>query len=283
MLTASELKAVLRQRGVRLTRRLGQHHLVDAHVVARIVEACRLTSGDTVVEIGAGLGALTEPLAGRAGRVIALEVDPRICVLLAERMRPRRNVIVLCQDVLTMSWGRVRGAVVVGAIPYHITSPILVALAEHRHAVFRSLLVLQEEVARRLLARPGTKAYGRLSVLAQYCWEIRAVCAIPRSAFFPQPEVDSRCLELTTRGRPPVSLEDEPFFFDLVRSAFSHRRKTLANCLAGPEGLRLPRPEVDALLGQAGLPASVRGEALSLEQFARLANRAFRGKPLRGR
>lgn len=282
MLTASALKALLQAHGLRLTKRLGQHFLVDERVVRRIVEQCELSSSETVVEIGPGLGALTEPLAERAGRVIAVEIDQRISALLAERLASAPNVAVRCQDILEFSWGSVGDVTVVGAIPYHLTSLILSALSEARRAIRRVVLVVQEELAQRLLAAPGTKAYGRLSVLAQYAWDVSSRLFIPRSAFFPQPKVDSRCLLLRPRRRPPVAVASEPVFFEIVKAAFSHRRKTLVNCLTkgfvsaamGGSGraVRLGRSQVEILLRGFGLPPSVRGEALSLEQFAALAN-----------
>ena len=270
MLTASQLKSFLRDHQLRLTKRLGQHHLIDPHAVARIIEACRLVSTETVVEIGAGLGALTEPLAARAGRVVAVEIDRRICELLAERMRPFRNVEVRHGDILDFPWADVPGATAVGAIPYHITSPILVALSEQRRALRQAVLVLQDEVALRLLARPGTKAYGRLSILAQYCWEVTSLLSVPRRAFFPQPEVGSRCIRLMPRERTAVQVRDEAMFFDVVKRAFAHRRKTLVNCLSDSDAFS--RVQAEAAVGALGHPASIRGEALTLEQFASLAS-----------
>ena len=269
MLTVSELKSLLRTQGLRLTKRLGQHHLIDGHMVRRIIERSRISTDDTVVEIGAGLGALTDELAQRAGRVIAVEVDARVAALLAARMQDQRNVTVLCEDILGFSWDRLGDVVVVGAIPYHITSPIVVSLCEARHAIRRVILILQHEVAQRLLAGPGTKAYGRLSVLGRYCWEITSLFPVPRSAFFPQPEVDSHCLELTRRAHPPVGVEREDVFFEVVKAAFSHRRKTLVNCLSGEDGLA-SREHAEAAVKQLGLPAAIRGEMLSLDQFAAL-------------
>ncbi|MBI2495570.1 MAG: ribosomal RNA small subunit methyltransferase A [Candidatus Omnitrophica bacterium] len=282
MLTASELKALLRTHGLRLTKRLGQHFLVDERVVRQIVEQCGLSSSETVIEIGPGLGALTEPLAERAGRVIAVEIDPRIAALLAERLASAPHVTVRCQDILEFPWRSVGDVTVVGAIPYHLTSSILSALSEARRAIRRVVLVVQEELAQRLLAAPGTKAYGRLSVMAQYAWDVSPRLFIPRNAFFPQPEVDSRCLLLRGRRRAPVAVASEPVFFEVVKAAFSHRRKTLVNCLTkgcvsaamGGSGraVRLGRSQVESLLRGLGLPLSVRGEALSLAQFAALAN-----------
>ena len=272
MLTSTELKSLLHARGLRLTKRLGQHHLVDARLIARVIECCRLSAGDTVVEIGAGLGALTEPLADRAGRVLAVEVDRRVADLLAERMQDQPQVTVVCGDILEFTWDQAPDAVVVGAIPYHITSPILVSLTEHRRFIRRAVLILQEELADRLVAGPGTKAYGRLSVLAQYGWELMPLLDLPRSAFFPQPEVDSSCLQLIPRRRPAAAVEDERRFFELVKAAFAHRRKTLANCLREAPGPGLTAQEAAALIRRAGLPPAVRGETLSLDQFAALAN-----------
>jgi len=273
MLTPAELKSLLRTHHLHLRKRLGQHHLVDGRVIDRLVERMQLSADDTVVEIGAGLGALTEPLAERAGCVVAVEVDARFAALLTERMATRKNVRVVHEDILTFPWDRHAGAVVVGAIPYHITSPILVSLCEHRRDLRDAWLILQQEVAARLRAKPGTKAYGRLSVLGQYGWDITAVMDVPRSAFFPQPEVDSTCLHLRPREHPEVAVADEAAYFDVVKSAFGHRRKTLANCLRESGGRRMSRSQVEALLRGLKLPVSVRGEELSLEQFAALSNR----------
>jgi 16S rRNA (adenine1518-N6/adenine1519-N6)-dimethyltransferase len=272
MLTASELKALLKLHNLRLTKRLGQHHLVDPRVVQRLMDQLRLSSSDTVVEIGAGLGALTEPLAQRAGRVIAVEVDQKICALLRERLAQRSNVTVVCGDILEFPWTVYEGSVVVGAIPYHVTSPIIVSLCENRRAIREAWLILQAEVAERLTAKPGTKAYGRLSVLGQYCWDIDKVMAIARSAFFPQPQVDSVCLRLEPRSQPPVTVTDEPLMFEVVKAAFAHRRKTLANCLSTHEPRLASRSQAEALLRQINLPPGVRGEQLSLAQFAQLTN-----------
>ena len=270
MLTASELKALLRTHGLRLTKRLGQHHLIDARAIERIVAQCDLSGRETVIEIGAGLGALTEPLARQAGRVVAVDVDRRIASLLAERIGPCANVTVLHQDILTFPWEAHAGATVVGAIPYHITSPIFVTLTQARQHVHRAVLVIQEEVAERLVAKPGTKSYGRLSVLGQFGWELSIALRVPRSAFFPQPDVDSACLRMIPRERPPVMVGDERRFFEVVAAAFGHRRKTLVNCLSEAglaERLRLP-----ALLRRLGLSETVRGETLSIEQFAQLTS-----------
>jgi len=284
MHTKSELLTLLRAHGIRLKKRLGQHYLVDALMIRRIVDGCHLSPNDVVVEIGPGLGALTERLAASAGRVIAVDVDRTACSLLARRLEPlvkAGRLAIRCQDILEFSWDGLTEVTVVGAIPYHITSPILVSLCEASPAIRCAILIMQEEVAQRLLATPGTKSYGRLSLLVQYGWDASRLLAVPRRAFFPQPRVDSSCVQLIRRGSPPAVLVDEPLFFALVKAAFSHRRKTLVNCLTSEPSLRIARPQAEVLLQRVGLPATVRGEALSLEQFAALAN-AMADKPSPG-
>ena len=280
MLATPELKRFLALHDLRLTKRLGQHHLIDTGAARRIVAACALSAHETVVEIGAGLGALTELLAERAGQVIAVEVDRGICDALRMRMANTAHVTVTCEDILQFAWTRVAGAVVVGTIPYHITAPILVALSEHANTLARAVIVCQAAVAQRLGAAPGTKAYGRLSLLAQYRWEVQALFRVPRRAFYPQPTVDSTCLRLVPRPRPTWPAENEQALFALVKAAFSERRKTLANCLSGKRAL-LARSEVERVLKELGVRPDVRGEALSLEQFVKLSNALRRLNSLR--
>ena len=273
MLTQRELTALLRAHGLRLTKRLGQHHLIDPRIIERVAASCALSRSDTVVEIGAGLGALTEPLAQRAGQVLAVEVDRAIAALLTQRMASSANVTVLCQDILNFSWEDVTGPlVVVGAIPYHVTSPIIVELTERRRRIHHAVLIVQDEVARRLAATPGTKAYGRLSVLAQYGWDLAVLFRVSRRAFFPSPQVDSACVRFSRRSKPPIGVEQEARFFDVVKAAFAHRRKTLVNSVSRDERLGLTRARAEALVRELGLPVAVRGETLTLQQFARLAN-----------
>lgn len=282
MQTSTELRELLRAHRLRLTKPLGQNFLVDARAAARLLAACDLTPRDTVVEIGAGLGALTGLLAEAAGRVIAVEVDRKISALLKDRFAQRSNVEVAAQDILAFPWERYAGSKVVGMIPYRITSPILVNLCEHADHLRGVWLGMQREVAQRLAARPATKAYGRLTILVQRRFDVKELHRIPRSAFFPQPNVDSSWIRLTPRRSPEVAVDDERLFFAVVQAAFSQRRKTLANCLARAGGLRLGRDGATEALARAGLPARVRGEELSLEQFAALSRAiAQLGEPRR--
>jgi len=272
MHTKSELLELLRAHRIRLQKRLGQHYLIDPRLTTQLVNTCELSAHDRVVEIGAGLGALTDLLAARANQVLAVEVDHAICELLKVRMKELPNVQVLCQDILGFSWERVSGSKVVGTIPYHITSPILVSLCEQSTTIAEVWLGLQREVASRLQATPGTKAYGRLTILVQYRFEVEAIMRIPRSAFFPQPQVDSVWVRLAPRPSPAVVVRDERLFFEVVKVAFSQRRKTLLNCLVTLTRPRLDRDGAASVIRQAGLLPRVRGEELSLESFARLAD-----------
>ncbi|MBI4354605.1 MAG: ribosomal RNA small subunit methyltransferase A [Candidatus Omnitrophica bacterium] len=270
MLTAGELQALLKAHELRLTKRRGQNFLVEANQAKRLVASCHLAPQDTVIEIGAGLGALTDLLAHAAGRVIAVESDRALSELLQQRMAHHSHVEVMCQDILSFPWSRDAGSAVVGMIPYVITSPILVTLCEHAAQVRGAWLGIQREVAQRLVARPGTKAYGRLTVLVQYYFEVKELLRIPRHVFFPQPNVDSSWVSLKPRARPAVEVGDEPLFFAVVQAAFAQRRKTLVNGLHTLQAPTLSRAEAVQLVRQLGWSERVRGETLSLAQFAQL-------------
>lgn len=272
MHTKTELLALLKANRLTLKKRLGQHYLIDPHTTRRLVSCCELSPEDTVIEIGAGLGALTDALAEAAREVVAVELDPGICALLSRRLAGCANIRVVCEDILSFAWSAYPGAKVVGAIPYQITAPILVSLCEHTPQVAGVWLGMQQEVATRLTARPGTKAFGRLTVLVQYRFVVEQLMRIPKAAFFPQPNVDSAWVRLTPRRNPAVAVCDEPVFFAVVRAAFGQRRKTLLNCLRHVTGPGLSREAAAEALRAADLPPAVRGEELSLEAFARLTN-----------
>lgn len=270
--TPTALRKLLRTQHLRLTKRFGQNFLVDANLTRRLIASCRVTPQDTVIEIGAGLGALTELLASAAGRVIAVEADRAISALLQTRMAHHPNVEIVRQDILAFPWARYAGSKVVGMIPYSITSPILVYLCEHAAEVSGVWLGIQREVAQRLVARPGTKAYGRLTILVQYRFEVEELLRISRSIFFPQPKVDSSWVRLAPRANPAVAVEDERLFFAVVQAAFAQRRKTLVNGLQTLQVPKLTRAETVQLVQQLGWSDRLRGETLSLAQFAQLTD-----------
>jgi 16S rRNA (adenine1518-N6/adenine1519-N6)-dimethyltransferase len=265
------------------TRALGQHFLRDDRVAERIVELVAPTSRDLAVEIGPGRGALTGHLARAAGRLLALEVDAGLAAALGERFAASPRVEVLDADARRFDFSRLRDrrpdpggrVVVVGNLPYSVGKPILMALVEAGGAIDEMALMLQKEVAERVAAAPGSRAYGALSVLTQIACEVTLAFTVPPGAFAPPPRVDSAVLHLRVRAAPPVPIPDPRRFGQVVRAAFAQRRKNLANALAA--GLALPVEDARALVADAGLDPARRAETLTLADFARLTE-VFRGR-----
>jgi 16S rRNA (adenine1518-N6/adenine1519-N6)-dimethyltransferase len=258
-------------------RALGQHFLVDPAVAARIVEAVGATMDDLVCEIGAGLGVLTRPLADRAGRLVALEIDPALHARLAAALAPASHVTVERADARTFPYGTLLArrptsggrVLVVGNLPYSASKIILFRLFAARAALTAATLMVQREVAERLVAQPGGRAYGTLSVLWQTWGDLVLREVVPPGAFRPPPAVESAVVSVTFRRAPRVAVADPEGFAAVVRAAFAHRRKTLVN------SLRLARPErpaaIEAALAAAGIASVRRAETVTLEEFARLA------------
>ncbi len=249
----------------------------------RIVRAAALTSGDRVLEVGPGLGALTLRLASASAFVTAVEIDPLLEPILRETLRDLGNVRLVFQDFLKLDLGPFLDeafgfapGVVVASIPYYITSPILERLLEHKQLIARIVLLVQQEVADRLAARPSTEQYGSMSVFAQYHARVEVLGSVSRNVFLPAPEVSSAIVRLTPELPGTVEVEDEALFFRIVRAAFGQRRKTILNALSAPAS-GLNRGDLPALLAATGIDPTTRGETLSLEEFARLANAAGDG------
>lgn len=271
----------MKAKGLSPRKSLGQNFLVDANIARKIVEKAELTPEDIVVEIGPGLGALTQELARRAGLVIALEIDRGLVAALREIVTGIENVCLVEGDALKTDFdelvrevlgvedrGRLPGYKIVANLPYCITSPLLVHLLGNNFNIQYLVVMLQAEVAERLVARPGVKDYGTLTVFVQYFAEPRIIMRVPRTVFYPRPEVDSAVVRLVVRPQPPVDIEDREFFFRVVRAAFAQRRKTLANALRTLTSAREP---VEAALSEAGIAPLRRAETLSLEEFVRLS------------
>jgi len=275
-------KTLLLRLGLRPKKALGQHFLLHPHQARRIVAALNLTGEDTVVEIGAGLGALTSLLAPAARRVIALERDPELARFLAEELLVEPSgVEVICQDVLTFDFpGAAREAgrplAVVGNLPYQITSPLLFTLIRESAAIAQAVLMMQQEVGARLTASPGTKDYGILSVLVQYHFRVTRLFGLSPGNFYPPPQVDSVVLRLIPETPAPVAL-DAALLHQVVKTAFGHRRKTLNNTLVSeavafglsPEAMR-------ALLKELNIDLKRRGETLSVAEFVATSNQVAR-------
>lgn len=269
--------AVLQKYNFVFQKKFGQNFLIDPRVLEKIVDAAQITPQDCVLEIGPGIGTMTQYLAESAREVVAVEIDRALIPILQDTLSAYDNVTVLNQDIMKVDVGRIveernqgRPIKVVANLPYYITTPIIMGLLEN-HVPLQSITVMvQKEVAERMQVGPGTKEYGALSLAVQYYARPEVVAHVPANCFMPRPNVDSTVIRLTRYQEPPVKAADEKYLFTLIRASFNQRRKTLANGLLG--GMGLPREQVAAALEEMGLPASVRGEALTLEQFARLSN-----------
>lgn len=264
---------VLRAYGLRPRKRWGQHFLVSRRALDRILEAAGLTPADAVLEVGAGLGTLTVALAQRAGRVIAVEIDPALLPPLSAAVGVFPNVAVVHADILhvdpeALLSGATGPRKIVANLPYNVASPLIVSLLERPLGLERMVMTVQREVAQRLAAGPGTKDYGALSVAVQFRAQAEIVGRIPPSGFFPSPDVESAIVRLVVRPAPPVQVTDEAAFFRVVRAAFAQRRKTLRNTVAAV--LALPPAQVEAACREAGIDPRRRGETLTLAEFAAL-------------
>lgn len=294
-LAKMSLSKIFAEHGFRCRKRWGQNFLVDENILRKITAAARLSPADIVVEIGAGTGALTRALAQNAGLVVAVEIDRRLMPVLAETLKDFDNAELVFRDALALDFdalvkekaaGRfsppaaVPTYKVVANIPYSITTPLLLRLLRGRFHFSFLLLMVQQEVARRLVAGPKDGDYGAFSIVVQYYTEPKILFRVPRTVFYPRPEVDSAVVCLERRIEPAVEVPDEDLFFGLVRSAFGQRRKTILNALAGgpataaaPPGLArgLPRDAWREILQAAGVDPGRRGESLGIEEFAALA------------
>ena len=273
--------ALLKRHDLHPRRRFGQNFLVDANTLAKIVSAGDVVMGDSVLEIGAGLGVLTRALAeavGGSGRVAALEIDRDLLPALTETVGDLPQVTIVPGDAMALDWpvflqerfGDVPLKVVAN-IPYNITTPLLAALLAQKGHLSRIVLLVQKEVAQRLAAAPGTPDYGALSVFAQFHAVVETVGIVSRRVFLPAPDVDSAIVRLTPHAAPPVPVMDEAQFFAVVRAAFGQRRKSLLNALSGDPALGWTREQAAAALEKAGVDSLRRGESLGLEEFARVA------------
>ena len=269
---------IIQKYGFTFRKKFGQNFLIDGHVLDRIVDAARITKEDCVLEIGPGIGTLTQYLAEAAGRVVAVEIDRMLIPILGETLADYPNVTVLHQDILKTDLAAVareynggRPLKIAANLPYYITTPIIMDLLEARVPVSTMTVMVQKEVGERMMAGPGTKDYGALSLAVQYYAEPYLAANVPPNCFMPRPKVASAVMHLTLREQPPVEVPDEKLLFRVIRAAFGQRRKTLANALTNAATLPFTKEQVSAALEQAGLPAAVRGEALDLPAFAKLA------------
>ena len=284
----SVTKAVLERHGFTFKKSFGQNFLTDTNILQKIVDTAEVDDQVNVIEIGPGIGALTEFLAERAAQVMAFEIDHRLVPILADTLRDFDNVTVVNEDILKVDLAQhIQNfknpdlpIKVVANLPYYITTPILMHLIESGIPFSEFVVMMQKEVADRISAQPNTKAYGSLSIAVQYYMTAKVAFIVPRTVFVPAPNVDSAILKMVRRPEPAVVVEDEKFFFKVSKASFTHRRKTLWNNLTGYFGKSEEvKDKLTKALDQAGLAPSVRGEALSLAEFASLAD-ALKGQGL---
>lgn len=277
----SVTKAVLERHGFTFKKSFGQNFLTDTNILQKIVDTAEIDKNVNVIEIGPGIGALTEFLTENAAEVMAFEIDERLVPILEDTLRDHDNVKVINEDVLKADLQtRVKEfenpdlpIKVVANLPYYITTPILMHLIESKIPFAEFVVMMQKEVADRISAEPNTKAYGSLSIAVQYYMTAKVAFVVPRTVFVPAPNVDSAILKMTRRKQPLVEVKDEDFFFRVSKASFVHRRKTLWNNLTSHFGKSEEvKNKLDQALENAAIKPSIRGEALSISDFARLSD-----------
>lgn len=263
-------------------KKFGQNFLIDTHVLDKIIHAAHITKEDMVLEIGPGIGTMTQYLAEAAGKVIAVEIDRNLIPILEDTLSEYHNVRVINEDVLKLDLRKLadeenggKAIKVVANLPYYITTPIIMGLFENHVPVESITVMVQKEVADRMQTGPGNKDYGALSLAVQYYAEPYIVANVPPNCFMPRPKVGSAVIRLTRHEKPPVEVKDEKLMFDIIRASFNQRRKTLANGLNNSDKITCSKEIITKAIEKLGKGASVRGEALSLQEFAKLSNDIF--------
>ncbi len=271
---------ILQKYNFNFQKKYGQNFLIDTSVLERIIRAAGITGEDLCLEIGPGIGTMTQYLAETAREVVAVEIDKNLIPILEETLSDYGNVTVINDDILKVDLNRIveernegRPIKVVANLPYYITTPIIMGLFEKQVPVKSITVMVQKEVAERMQAGPGTKDYGALSLAVQYYAEPEVVAKVPPNCFIPRPNVGSAVIRLTRHEKPAVQVEDEKKMFSLIKASFGQRRKTLVNSLSNAPELGISRDHAAEALEKMGLPPMIRGEALALEQFAELSNR----------
>lgn len=270
---------VLQKYNFNFQKKFGQNFLIDTRVLEEIIDAAEITKDDFVLEIGPGIGTMTQYLCEAAREVVAVEIDTNLIPILKDTLSAYDNVEVLNQDILKVDIASLakernndKPIKVVANLPYYITTPIIMGLFESHVPIDSITIMVQKEVADRMQEGPGSKEYGALSLAVQYYAKPEIVVNVPPSCFMPQPKVGSTVIRLTRHEQPPVQADNEKLMFQVIRASFNQRRKTLANGLNNFGSFGLSKEEIQSCIEELGVPVNIRGEALSLEQFAELAN-----------
>ncbi|AYV68788.1 16S rRNA (adenine(1518)-N(6)/adenine(1519)-N(6))-dimethyltransferase RsmA [Niallia circulans] len=279
--TPARTRAILDKYGFSFKKSLGQNFLIDTNILRNIVDHAQLTEDSGAIEVGPGIGALTEQLAKRSKKVVAYEIDQRLLPILKETLEPYPHAKIIHQDILKANvkemldteFKDIKDIMLVANLPYYVTTPIIMKILEEKLPLRGIVVMLQKEVAERISAKPGTKEYGSLSIAIQYYTKPEVVMIVPKTVFVPQPNVDSAVIRLTIRETPSVVVKNEAFFFQITRASFAQRRKTILNNLSSQlEGGKEKKAEIIEALEQAEIEPSRRGESLSIEEFAKLSD-----------
>lgn len=270
---------VLQKYNFAFQKRFGQNFLIDTHVLEKIIAASQITKEDFVLEIGPGIGTMTQYLAEYAREVTAVEIDNTLIPILKDTLKDWDNVTVINADILKVDIRKLaleknggKPIKVVANLPYYITTPIIMGLFENQVPIDSITIMVQKEVADRMQVGPGTKDYGALSLAVQYYAKPEIVANVPPNCFMPRPKVGSAVIRLERYEKPPVEVSNEKLMFRIIRASFNQRRKTLVNGLKNSQELSYSREEIEEVLNECGIPLNIRGEALTLAEFASLAN-----------
>ena len=270
---------IIRKHNFSIQKKYGQNFLIDEHVLNKIIAAAELTEDDYVIEIGPGIGTMTERMAPECRHVTAIEIDKELIPILSETLSGFDNVDIINEDVLKVDLNKLiaerndnKPVKVVANLPYYITTPIIMSLLENKIPIDTITVMVQKEVADRMMVGPGTKDYGALSLAVQYYAKPYIVANVPMNCFIPRPNVASAVIRLTCHKEPPVTVKDEKLMFNLIRASFNQRRKTLINGISNFSGLSYTKEQVAMALNRIGLSENIRGEALDLEKFAKLSD-----------
>ena len=270
---------IIKKHNFSIQKKYGQNFLIDEHVLNKIIAAAELTEDDYVIEIGPGIGTMTERMAPECRHVTAIEIDKELIPILSETLSGFDNVDIINEDVLKVDLNKLiaerndnKPVKVVANLPYYITTPIIMSLLENKIPIDTITVMVQKEVADRMMVGPGTKDYGALSLAVQYYAKPYIVANVPMNCFIPRPNVASAVIRLTCHKEPPVTVKDEKLMFNLIRASFNQRRKTLINGISNSSGLSFTKEQVAMALNSIGLSENIRGEALDLEKFAKLSD-----------
>lgn len=276
---------IIKRYNIKFQKKFGQNFLIDTHVLEKIISASGVTKSDFVLEIGPGIGTMTQYLCESAREVMAVEVDSNLIPVLSDTLSVYDNVTIVNEDILKLDINRIvqehnngNAIKVVANLPYYITTPIIMGLFESHVPLESVTVMVQKEVAQRMQAVPGTKDYGALSLAVQYYADALIVANVPPNCFIPRPNVGSAVIKLTCHSSPPVNADDEKFMFNIIHASFNQRRKTLQNGLANNSGLGISKKEAADAIKQMGLAENTRGEVLELAQFAKLCNILLKGR-----